>query len=416
MMTSDLDQRPQVDQRLAGQAAEIPDSPGARLRQTRQVKKLNVDYVATSLHLSRSVIEAIERDDYDRLPSAVFVAGYIRSYARLLGLDPEPLNLSFRRLHPGAEAPPRQVGRNTGRDEAHDGGNWLPGLLFLVVVLVIGGGAYLWWTGHPLVKGIFPGGTAMQPETAPSSAPAGAAEEPSDRPLQTLQPPARSEGGIQSDATRPSEFTSERSLEAPTPEARESTLSPTSEPPRSVPPAPARSSDATAAIETATEGTPPSGEISTADDRRPLPTPEPPDTTATAADSGPSEPQTAGSILEPDADTAAQGTDASPETAEPEPEPGANAGTVELSFTGPCWVDIRDATGEVLLFGEMSRDDREVLGGEPPYSLVLGNASAVEVRVGGQDYDIRSYSRGNVARFELDPAEVEPTADATEAE
>ncbi|MFP4076482.1 MAG: DUF4115 domain-containing protein, partial [Halochromatium sp.] len=127
-------------------------------------------------------------------------------------------------------------------------------------------------------------------------------------------------------------------------------------------------------------------------------------------------------IDSPTADTTAPLTEPlpsppSPEVERPDPsatEPpadaedaaSATAAAVELNFSGPCWVDIRDATGEVLLFGEMSRGDRETLAGEPPYSLVIGNAAAVELSVGGAPYDLRSVARGNVARFELDPAEI----------
>jgi cytoskeleton protein RodZ len=416
--TSDLDQGPQADQRLAGQAdaAEVPDSPGARLRQTRQVKKLSVDYVASSLHLSRSVVEAIERDDYDRLPSAVFVAGYVRSYARLLGLDPEPLNLSFRRLHPGAEAPPRQVGRSAGGDDESDSGNWLPYLLLLVLVLVIGGGAYLWWTDHPIVEGILAGNGATQPETGTSTGPSDGFEDPTDQPL---EPPAQPGRGALSDTTFAPEPTTERMLEEPIPDDRESTLSTPPETTRSTPTRPAGATDATAASEPATGRTPasePASELDTSGDQPPLPTPEPPETALTAPDASPSEPQTAESTAEPEPDGEAEDSGAPTDSAEAAADPGASAETVELAFTGPCWVDIRDATGEVLLFGEMSRGDSQVLGGEPPYSLVLGNASAVEVTVGDKAYDIGRHSRGNVARFELDPAEVETTAAATETE
>ena len=419
MTTSDLDHGPQADQRLAGQAdaAEVPDSPGARLRQTRQVKKLSVDYVASSLHLSRSVVEAIERDDYDRLPSAVFVAGYVRSYARLLGLDPEPLNLSFRRLHPGAEAPPRQVGRSAGGDDESDSGNWLPYLLLLVLVLVIGGGAYLWWTDHPIVEGILAGNGATQPEIATSAGPSETLEGPIDQPS---EPPAQPEPGALSDTTSSAEPTTERIREEPTPSDRERILSMPPETTFTTPPRPAGTPDATAASEPTTgqppAGQSPAGQLDPSDVRPPLPTPEPPDTALTAPDASPGEPQTAESTAGPEPDGEAEDSGAPTDSADAAADPEASAETVELAFTGPCWVDIRDATGEVLLFGEMSRGDSQVLGGEPPYSLVLGNASAVEVTVGGEAYDIGRHSRGNVARFELDPAEVETTAAATETE
>jgi cytoskeleton protein RodZ len=90
-------------------------------------------------------------------------------------------------------------------------------------------------------------------------------------------------------------------------------------------------------------------------------------------------------------------------SAEEELAPTPASDGVDLSFTGPCWVDIRDAKGSVLLFGEMARGDKETLAGEPPFSFVIGNAAAVEMNVGGMPYDVRAVARGNVARFEIDP-------------
>ncbi|MCF8015278.1 MAG: DUF4115 domain-containing protein [Chromatiaceae bacterium] len=77
--------------------------------------------------------------------------------------------------------------------------------------------------------------------------------------------------------------------------------------------------------------------------------------------------------------------------------------SVELAFSGPSWVDIRDSSGQILLFGEMSAGNRKILEGTPPYRLVIGNASTVELTLAGEPYDLEPVSRGNVARFELDP-------------
>jgi cytoskeleton protein RodZ len=101
-------------------------------------------------------------------------------------------------------------------------------------------------------------------------------------------------------------------------------------------------------------------------------------------------------------DIASEDAPATETVAEDTPE----ANEVVVSFDGPCWVDIRDAAGEVQLFGEMASGDSHVLGGEPPYSLVIGNASAVSMTVGGAPFDVRAIAKGNVARFELDPAEI----------
>jgi cytoskeleton protein RodZ len=104
------------------------------------------------------------------------------------------------------------------------------------------------------------------------------------------------------------------------------------------------------------------------------------------------------------------------ETATDRAATGSTSQTIELAFSGPCWVDIRDSTGKVLLFGEMKRDSRETLAGEPPYSLVIGNAAAAEITVAGQPFNLTSVARGNVARFKLDPAEVSRQTTDTSAD
>jgi cytoskeleton protein RodZ len=55
----------------------------------------------------------------------------------------------------------------------------------------------------------------------------------------------------------------------------------------------------------------------------------------------------------------------------------------------------------------MGDGDRHVLQGEPPYSLILGNASVVEMRVGDRPFDVRAIAKGNVARFDFDPAQLD---------
>jgi cytoskeleton protein RodZ len=64
---------------------------------------------------------------------------------------------------------------------------------------------------------------------------------------------------------------------------------------------------------------------------------------------------------------------------------------------------VRDSSRKFKLFGEMPKGARRVLGGEPPYKLVIGNARAVTIEVNGEPFDITRYAKGNVARFTLNP-------------
>lgn len=75
----------------AEQQAEIKPSAGKVLAEARERLGLSVAEVARQLRLSLSQIEALEADDHASLPGKTFLRGFLRNYARLLQLDPEPL-------------------------------------------------------------------------------------------------------------------------------------------------------------------------------------------------------------------------------------------------------------------------------------------------------------------------------------
>lgn len=70
--------------------------PGAQLRARREAAKLSQDEVARELRMTVSKVRALEADDYDRLHSDTFVRGYLRTYAKLLGLDPDEMLQVYR--------------------------------------------------------------------------------------------------------------------------------------------------------------------------------------------------------------------------------------------------------------------------------------------------------------------------------
>ena len=65
--------------------------PGAILAAQREALGLSVEQVATQLNLAIRQIQAMETDHFSALPGIATARGFIRSYAKLLGLDPAPL-------------------------------------------------------------------------------------------------------------------------------------------------------------------------------------------------------------------------------------------------------------------------------------------------------------------------------------
>lgn len=79
------------DSEAEEQPVEVKPSAGRMLVEARERLGLSIPDVARQLRLSTRQIEALEADDYASLPSKTFLRGFIRNYARLLQLDPEPL-------------------------------------------------------------------------------------------------------------------------------------------------------------------------------------------------------------------------------------------------------------------------------------------------------------------------------------
>jgi len=68
-----------------------PVGPGAQLAAIRQQQGFTQEYVASKLHLRVRIVQLIDADEYERLPEPVFIKGYLRAYAKLLGVNHEPI-------------------------------------------------------------------------------------------------------------------------------------------------------------------------------------------------------------------------------------------------------------------------------------------------------------------------------------
>ena len=64
---------------------------GTRLREARERLGLSVSEVAQRLKFAPRQIEALEADQAAALPGLTFVRGFVRSYAKLVGLEADPL-------------------------------------------------------------------------------------------------------------------------------------------------------------------------------------------------------------------------------------------------------------------------------------------------------------------------------------
>jgi len=80
------------DAPVTGAAEALPPTSfGARLNWERERLGLTVTDVAARLRLHPNQVRAIEQESLAKLPEAAYVRGFVRSYARVLNLDPAPL-------------------------------------------------------------------------------------------------------------------------------------------------------------------------------------------------------------------------------------------------------------------------------------------------------------------------------------
>jgi len=342
-------------------AAEHPDGFGGRLRVARLAQGLDLDRVAGELHLTTTVIESLERDDYEALPGRVFVVGYLRKYARLLGLDPEPLLAAYQARAPRTE--PLHAG-STSRPELQTGSSHVVVRLVSALLLVLLAAlTYIWWVDRqPVMETEMDDAGVVQDKEMQQETETASASAPEVIPQPQVPAPIGLAGtGAGAGAVTMAPETA-AGVQHSSPEPRPSDETP-------VEPATATSS---VGSETDTSG----------------------GAEGAGAGAGNSELTTTG-----------EGTEASAQGGEgAEGEAAATDGEVVMSFAGPCWVDVRGSDHKYKLFGEMKKGDRRVLGGTPPYSVILGNAAAVTITVDGKAVDLSAKSKGNVARFTLDPS------------
>ncbi|MFJ5614288.1 helix-turn-helix domain-containing protein [Streptomyces sp. NPDC093221] len=85
--------------------SEDRPSVGHALAQARIAAGLSIDEVSTSTRVRVPIVQSIEQDDFSRCGGDVYARGHIRTLARAVGVDPEPLVDQYVAEHIGEEAP-----------------------------------------------------------------------------------------------------------------------------------------------------------------------------------------------------------------------------------------------------------------------------------------------------------------------
>ncbi|HEX2060541.1 MAG TPA: helix-turn-helix domain-containing protein, partial [Thermoanaerobaculia bacterium] len=81
---------PEQEPQGQGGVSELA-SFGEELRREREIRGISLKEIADATKISKRFLEAIERNDHTTLPAPVFTRGFVREYARYVGLNAEEM-------------------------------------------------------------------------------------------------------------------------------------------------------------------------------------------------------------------------------------------------------------------------------------------------------------------------------------
>ncbi|MGB7847790.1 MAG: helix-turn-helix transcriptional regulator [Candidatus Acidiferrum sp.] len=114
------------------------------MKRERELREVTLEEITSATRIGARYLEALENEDWAKLPGGVFNRGFVRSVARYLGLDEEALLSEYDLAH-GTQVP---VANEHPVEKVPSGPRWLPAAALVgVLVLLAGfiaGGIYTW--------------------------------------------------------------------------------------------------------------------------------------------------------------------------------------------------------------------------------------------------------------------------------
>jgi cytoskeleton protein RodZ len=308
------------------------------LRQARESNGWSLAEVALKLNLTTTSLGNLEAGAFDKLPGHTFARGYIRAYAKLLGIDQTVLVQEFDQFT-GTDSQGSSV-HGLGRiEEPVRVSHTILRIVSLLLLVAVIGGGFVWWQDQASQRSKDLTSSAMEHvevESADGTTQIHPLDEPEDQ--------AVAEGQATSEAPL--------ATEQPAPETAPATTAAV----------PAPVTPATPAAPTAQAHTP----------AAPASAPPAPAASATPAISPPTTP----ALI-------------------------AGDGRVQVTYIADCWTQVTDGNGKVLFSGLKRKGDTLDQGGKPPLTLRLGFARGAQVAYNGQPVDVAPFTSGETARLKL---------------
>ena len=312
-------------------------NPGDTLRQARESNGWSLAEVALKLNLTSTSLANLEAGAFDKLPGHTFARGYIRAYAKLLGIDQAVLVQEFDQFT-GTDAQGSNV-HGLGRiEEPTRVSHTILRIVSLLLLVAVVGGGFVWWQDQASLRSKDLTSNAMEHvevESADGTTQIHPLDEPEDQAV------VEGQAAPQAPAT----------AEQPAPDAG---TAPAAVPAPAVPTAPVAPVAQAPAVATPAPATP-----------------------APAAPAAPAiSPPTTPALI-------------------------AGDGRVQITFIADCWTQVTDGNGKVLFSGLKRKGDTLDQGGKPPLTLRLGFARGAQVAYNGQPVDVAPFTSGETARLKL---------------
>lgn len=316
-------------------------NPGDTLRQARESNGWSLAEVALKLNLTTTSLGNLEAGAFDKLPGHTFARGYIRAYAKLLGIDQAVLVQEFDQFT-GTDSQGSNV-HGLGRiEEPVRVSHTILRIVSLLLLIAVIGGGFVWWQDQTSQRTKDLTSNAMEHvevESADGTTQIHPLDEPEDQAV------AQGQAAPETPVT----------AEQPAPEV-----------------APA----ATVAV--------------------------PAPVTPAAAAHAPAAPVAQAHTPAAPVQTPAPATPAAPVISPPTtPALIAGDGRVQVTFIADCWTQVTDGNGKVLFSGLKRKGDTLDQGGKPPLTLRLGFARGAQVAYNGQPVDVAPFTSGETARLKL---------------
>ena len=359
-----------VEPVAASEAESTPDvTLGTVLRTAREQMGLSIADTAVKLHLRPGIVENLEADDFSNISSSTYVRGYVKNYARMLGVDNALIEACLARQVPLVTQPAMQSFSRKTTYQARD--TKLKWLSFFIVLVLLGLFVLWWMQRSTLVTHV-----DISKPTAEELAAANQAL-PGDVLLTETDASAR----LSEIAVNGSMAT-----DGPVKDTDESTIDP--------------NMNDMAAMEA--EQTSANSAVNASESNNAL-TNNASNTAASNTVAVPSATQNAATNIAPVQNQTASNAPAANTASTAQAMPvTAGLSSITIELTGDCWINIVDAKGKAIVDGVRGAGANIQASGVPPFKVILGAPTVVSTfTVDGKAISLAEFPKGRVARLTI---------------